>query len=95
MSTRPQHLTVAQARARAVNRARRFMRFGLRSRIAIAFALGAAMLSVLLSVVTYGLVGVAVCGDEVDRYVIVGGELKEVGDPSGGRSGGATYTQAR
>ena len=55
-ATHSEHLTVAQARRRAVLRARRFMRFGLRSRMAIAFALGALLLSVLLSVVTYGLV---------------------------------------
>ena len=51
-----EHHTVAEARRRALLRARRFMRFGLRSRIAIAFALGAFLLSLLLSVVTYGLV---------------------------------------
>jgi signal transduction histidine kinase len=51
-----QHLTVAQARRRAVSRARRFMRLGLRSRITVAFALGALTLSALLALVTYGLV---------------------------------------
>jgi signal transduction histidine kinase len=51
-----EHLTVAQARRRAVNRARRFMRIGLRSRITYAFALGAMTLSILLALVTYGLV---------------------------------------
>lgn len=56
MTTSAEHLTVAQARRRAVLRARGFMRFGLRSRVAIAFALGAFILSVLLSVVAYGLV---------------------------------------
>jgi two-component system sensor histidine kinase MtrB len=53
---RHEHHTVAEARRRAVLRARRVMRFGLRSRIAFAFALGAFLLSLLLSVVTYGLV---------------------------------------
>ena len=43
-------------RPRAVTRARRYMRFGLRSRITIAFALGAAILSALLAIVTFGLV---------------------------------------
>jgi signal transduction histidine kinase len=51
-----EHLTVAQARRRAVNRARRFMRIGLRSRITIAFGVGAMTLSALLALVTYGLV---------------------------------------
>jgi two-component system sensor histidine kinase MtrB len=51
-----QHPTVAQARLRAVNRARRFMRIGLRSRITIAFGFGALALSVLLALVTFGLV---------------------------------------
>jgi signal transduction histidine kinase len=51
-----EHLTVAQARQRAAARARRYMRFGLRTRITIAFALGAAALSALLALVTYGLV---------------------------------------
>jgi two-component system sensor histidine kinase MtrB len=52
----PEHLTVAQARRRTVNRAKRFMRIGLRSRITVAFALGAMSLSALLALVTYGLV---------------------------------------
>jgi two-component system sensor histidine kinase MtrB len=50
------HLTAAERRHQAVVRARRFMRFGLRSRITIAFTLGAAALSVLVSVLTYSLV---------------------------------------
>lgn len=56
LTERHEHLSVAEARRRAVLRARRFTRFGLRSRFAIAFALGAFLLSLLLSVVTYGLV---------------------------------------
>jgi signal transduction histidine kinase len=47
-----QHLSAARARLRA----RRFMRIGLRSRITIAFGFGALALSVLLALVTYGLV---------------------------------------
>lgn len=50
------HLTVAQARQLALNRAKRFMRFGLRTRITIAFAFGAMALSALLALVTYGIV---------------------------------------
>ncbi|MBW8827469.1 MAG: HAMP domain-containing histidine kinase [Acidobacteria bacterium] len=37
-------------------RARRFMRMGLRTRLTVAFALGALVLSVILATVTYGLV---------------------------------------
>jgi two-component system sensor histidine kinase MtrB len=37
-------------------RARRFMRLGLRTRLTVAFALGALVLSVILATVTYGLV---------------------------------------
>ena len=51
-----EHHTVAEARHRAAVRARTYMRFGLRTRITIAFGLGAAVLSVLLALVTYGLV---------------------------------------
>ena len=41
---------------RAVVRARSFMRLGLRNRLTVAFALGAAVLSVLLALVTFALV---------------------------------------
>lgn len=54
--TRGEHLTIAEARDRALQRARSSMRFGLRSRITIAFALGAFALSTVLAFVTYGLV---------------------------------------
>jgi two-component system sensor histidine kinase MtrB len=56
VATPAEHHTMAEARRRALQGARRFMRFGLRTRLTIAFGLGAAVLSVLLAVVTYGLV---------------------------------------